>query len=137
MAKKANMQNMMVLPSNPIWNYIFISCFPYVCKVLKFLIFVLRFYRAHRAEMEDMVGIEGLFHELTLEAEEAKANKEKYKELGSSLTNHQGSSTYSANGFTTVNGIKIHTNGGSSATNGSTNGTANGTANGSDDHQST
>ena len=85
-----------------------------------------------------MVGIEGLFHELSLEAEQAKANKEKYKELGSSLTtHHQSASTYSANGFMKVNGLKIHTNGNSSATNGdSTNGAIE-TANGSDDHQST
>ena len=46
------------------------------------IIFISRFHRAHRPNMEDMRGIEGLFDKLNKEAEEAVARHEKYKELG-------------------------------------------------------
>jgi len=44
-----------------------------------------RFCRAHRSKIEDMRGIEGLYDNLLEEADEAVANKIKYKELGSKI----------------------------------------------------
>ena len=63
-----------------------------------------RFYRAHRPHLEDMRGIEGLFENLTTEAEEAAKKQLKCKELGENLpTHHQV-----ANG---TNGTTNDTNG--------------------------
>merc|ERR1712029_226997 len=62
-----------------------------------------RFYRAHRPQLEDMTGIEGLFETLTTEAQEAANQHVKYKELGSCLPDYHKA----ANGTNgTTNGIK-------------------------------
>ena len=54
-------------------------------KKLQFFYCYYRFCRAHRSKIEDMRGIEGLYDNLLEEADEAVANKIKYKELGSKI----------------------------------------------------